>query len=455
MLRYVTLITLQFAIFATLGLTHLRSAEAVEDWPMWRGDASRSAAVANSLPSEFKLLWKRNLGQRKQAWDDPLNLDLMTYDRVFEPIVVDGVLCVGFNDQDKVVAYDAATGEKKWTFYTEAPVRLPACGADGKVYFCSDDGFLYCVQISDGSLQWKFRGAPNAQHALGNSRLTSAWPARGGPVLFDGNVYFAASIWPFMGTFLYSLNAKTGDVVWVNDGTGSQYIKQPHSAPSFAGVAPQGAMVATDDLLIVPGGRSVPAVFDRHTGELKYFEINAGGKGTGGSFVTADEFHYYVHTREKGTRAFNLKTGLKTAFTPNEPVLSDGLLYTAETIEGRSVIRAYRANDEQNTERTPIWEIGAGAADELILANNTLVAAAGKTVSIVNLPLKTVDDSTAILTASFEVEALADDESIARMLVANETLFVVGTNGTVAAYGNPSAVTSPQRFASEVAVAVD
>ena len=69
----------------------------------------------------------------------------------------------------------------------------------------------------------------------------------------------------------------------VNDSTGSQYIKQPHSAPSFAGVAPQGALVATATELIVPGGRSVPAVFNRSDGELRYFEINAGGKGTGGS----------------------------------------------------------------------------------------------------------------------------------------------------------------------------
>ena len=106
-----------------------------------------------------------------------------------------------------------------------------------------------------------------------------------------------------MGTFVYALDAETGAVTWVNDSTGSQYIKQPHSAPSFAGVAPQGALVATEDLLVVPGGRSVPAVFERHGGKLRYFEINAGGKGTGGSFVAADEKHFYVHTRQKGTRS--------------------------------------------------------------------------------------------------------------------------------------------------------
>ena len=46
----------------------------------------------------------------------------------------------------------------------------------------------------------------------------------------DKTVYFAASIWPFMGTFVYALDAESGAVTWVNDRTGAQYLKQPHSA---------------------------------------------------------------------------------------------------------------------------------------------------------------------------------------------------------------------------------
>lgn len=441
-----------FAVLLTLVLACSANAFAAEDWPMWRGDAKRSAAVDNHLPSEFKLQWSRHFTAREQAWDDPLNLDLMTYDRVFEPIVHDGILCIGFNDQDKLVALDAATGATRWTYYAEAPVRLPPVGWNGKIYFCSDDGYLYCVNADDGTLHWRFRGAPNAQHAIGNRRLTSAWPARGGPVVYDGKVYFAASIWPFMGTFLYALDAETGTIEWVNDRTGAQYIKQPHSAPSFAGVAPQGAIVATEDLLIVPGGRSVPAVFDRHTGELKYFEINAGGKGTGGSFVSVDAQHFYVHTREKGTRAFNLASGLKTAFTPNEPVTSDGFLYSAESIGDRFVINAYDVRYEDNTAREPIWEVEAGGRDELILAGDNLVAADGRTITIIQIPTETNAIGVAKLRTSFDVAELHEHESIARLLVANKRLIVVGDGGTLCVFGEekrePSATsfvdTSPQ-----------
>ncbi|WP_182866930.1 outer membrane protein assembly factor BamB family protein [Stieleria mannarensis] len=394
---------------------------AADDWPMWRYDAERSAASPNGLNDDLSLLWERSFTARSQAWDDPLNLDLMTYDRVFEPIVVDGRLFLGFNDSDKVVALDTTSGRELWAFYTEAPVRMPPAGAGDRVYFTSDDGHLYCVDAASGELQWKFSAAPSSQHAIGNRRLTSAWPARGGPVVRDDTVYFAASIWPFMGTFIYALDARTGEVRWVNDRTGSQYIKQPHSAPSFAGVAPQGALVATESLLIVPGGRSVPAVFERGNGDLRYFELNAGGKGTGGSFVAADDQHFYVHTRYKGTRAFHLKDGVKTAFMPNEPVLHDGWVYSAESEEDRNVVRAYRADQEL------AWEIEADGSGDLILAGDHLVAAGKKQLTLIALPKENADAKV--------VKTIPTDKQIERLIVADGKLFAVSIDGYLIAYG--------------------
>ncbi len=389
---------------------------------MWRFDAERSAASPHALPGELHLLWERQFLPRQQAWDDPLNLDLMTYDRVLEPIVVDGRLMVAFNDKDKVVALDTATGLERWTVYAEAPVRLPPAADDGKAYFCSDDGFLYCVEVATGELRWKFSGAPSAQHAIGNRRFTSAWPARGGPVIRDKTVYFAASIWPFMGTFVYALDAESGAVTWVNDRTGSQYIKQPHSAPSFAGVAPQGALVATEDLLVVPGGRSVPAVFERGDGALRYFEINAGGKGTGGSFVAADANHFYVHTREKGTRAFHLADGVKTAFMPNEPVLQEGRIYSAEVSEDdQPVIRAYGQDEKL------IWELEADGRGDLILAGDQLVAAGGGRITLIDLP-----NSDRPARVASEIETAAGVE---RLLAADSKLFAVTLDGRIMAFG--------------------
>jgi outer membrane protein assembly factor BamB len=293
----------------------------------------------------------------------------MSYDRLFEPIIVGDTLMVGFNDSDKVAAYDLPSGRERWSYYTDGPVRMPLAASDGLVYAASDDGHLYAIEIASGQLRWKFRAAPLDHRAIGNRRLISAWPARGGPVIRGDHIYFAASIWPFMGTFIYALDKDTGRVHWLNDETGSQYIKQPHSAPSFAGVGPQGALVATSDRLILPGGRSVPAVFDRHTGKQTYFELNAGGKGTGGSFVTADETYFYVHTRIKGTRQFKLADGIKTAFMPNEPVLHAGVLYSAETVDGKPRVCAWTPDG------TKLWEVDCDGRGDLIMAGDVLYAA--------------------------------------------------------------------------------
>lgn len=297
------------------------------DWPMWRCDANRTAFSPEELPGALSPLWVREYPPRTPAWEDPLNQDLMPFDAVLEPVVLGERMFVPFNDRDKLVALDIRTGRELWTFYADAPVRLAPAAWRDRVYFASDDGCLYCLRAEDGGLAWKFRAAPSDRKVLGNGRLISAWPARGGPVIRDGIVYFAASIWPFMGTFIHALDADTGKVIWTNDGTGADFIKQPHNAPAFAGVAPQGALVATEEYLLVPGGRSIPAAFARESGRLLYFRIAESGKGTGGSTVMADERSFFVHTRGRGTRAHELPTGTKTTFAIQEPVLAQGHYY--------------------------------------------------------------------------------------------------------------------------------
>ena len=412
-----------------------------DDWPMWRSDAQRSAASNETLPTDLRLLWTRDYGPRQQAWDDPLNHDLMTYDRIFEPIVMGGRLFIGFNDQDKLTALNAVTGEELWSFFTEGPVRVPPAGHNGRIYFCSDDGFLYCADAETGSLHWKLRGGPGPQHAIGNQQIVSAWVARGGPVVRDKTVYFAASIWPFMGTFIYAVDAESGAVQWVNDSTGSQYIKQPHSAPSFAGVAPQGALVATDELLLVPGGRSVPAAFDRVSGRFRYFKFNEGGKGTGGSFVAADAGYFYVHTRLKGTRAFGLKDGSTTAFMPDEPVLSEGIVYAAATEKNQDVVRAFGRDQKM------LWEVAADATGDLIRSGDHLLAAGKQSITAIRLPANSQNKT---VTIDWTIPASGN---VQRLLTADGKLFAVTLEGTIQCFGQ--GVASTQHYPKPVAEPVN
>lgn len=390
------------------------------DWPMWRADANRSASSPEELPAQLHLQWTRQYVPRVPVWDDPLNQDLMAYDRVFEPVVLGERVFIGFNDADKVTALDLRTGRELWEFFADGPVRFAPVAWRDKVFFTSDDGHLYCVGAADGQLKWKLRGGPSAQKVLGNQRVISAWPARGGPVLRDGRVYFAASIWPFMGTFIYAVDAETGKVAWVNDGTGAQFIKQPHNAPSFAGVAPQGALVATKDILLVPGGRSVPAAFDRHTGEFLHYQLATSGKGNGGSFVAANESEYFVHTRLRGVRNYDLKTGKAGKLTNSEPVLDGTAFFTAATNKQGQVVRSLNGTNTS-------WEVKADASGDLIKAGRRLYAAGSNSLSAIALtanPLQARVAWTQPLPGGAE-----------RLLAANGVLLAVSLDGRIRAFG--------------------
>ena len=83
---------------------------------------------------------------------------------------------------------------------------------------------------------------------LGNDRMISRWPARGGPVVVDDIVYFGAGIWPSEGIFLYALDPATGEVLWQNDSSGSIEMDQPHgTARAKSGLSAQGYLAACGD----------------------------------------------------------------------------------------------------------------------------------------------------------------------------------------------------------------
>ncbi|MGE4003160.1 MAG: PQQ-binding-like beta-propeller repeat protein, partial [Planctomycetaceae bacterium] len=170
---------------------------------------------------------------------------------------------------------------------------------------------------------------------LGNDRLISLFPARGAPVVYDGTVYFAAGIWPFMGTFIHALDAETGEFVWTNSGTGSMYILQQHDRPAFAGIAPQGYLVATEEILLVSGGQTVPAAFDRHTGEFVHFNLNSramGEKGGSGYHVRATDDFFVTNEY-----MFRMSDGAYLARI-DYPIMTDRSLIS---IDPSGTLRAY------------------------------------------------------------------------------------------------------------------
>jgi hypothetical protein len=168
--------------------------------------ALAAPSLAFPAPPPLALRWVRELPPLHPAWPDQPKLD---FGADYRPAYVPGppaTLVVPSSRDDSVAGYDLATGDLRWRFLAGGPVRLPPAAWENRIYFVSDDGHLYCLDGRTGTLHWKFRGGPSTRAVLGNGRLISAWPARGGPALaVEGpgraTVYFAAGIWPFEGIF--------------------------------------------------------------------------------------------------------------------------------------------------------------------------------------------------------------------------------------------------------------
>jgi len=410
---------IRLSLSVILCLLTLQAEAQFFDWPIWRSDHGRSAASPEQLSDSLYLQWQVKYSPRIPVWDDPLNQNLMQFDRVFEPIVADNKIFLGFNDQDKVVALDIHSGKELWHYYVDGPVRMPLAENKGRIYFTSDDGNCYCLNADKGSLVWKVSLAPAQLKLLGNKRLISMWPARGGIVIKDNIIYTAASIFPMMGTFIYAINAETGEIVWKNEGTGSNYILQPHRSPAFGDVAPQGIFTISGDRLLVAGGRSVPAAFDLNTGEELYYHLAASGK-TGGAFTCGNDQVFFNHHRERMTSMYDSKTGLPLKRNAGEYPVVDGntIYFSGDTITAAAL--------DDTLALHILWEAPVSAGNDLIKAGDCLYAADSNGITAV----KIVDNKPQVLWSH------ATDRSIERLVASNGKLIAVTDDGQILVFGD-------------------
>ena len=180
--------------------------DTVGDWPMYRNDAGRTGVSEVEVPDNLRLAWSRTFRPLTPAFQNKR----LQFDAGYEPVVAQGKLLVASSLTDSVKAFDTQTGDLAWAFYTNGPVRFAPAIWQDKACFGSDDGHMYCVDLHTGALRWKQQAAPSERLLLGNRRLISVWPVRGGPVVKDGVVYFAAGVWPFEGVFIYAMQIETG-----------------------------------------------------------------------------------------------------------------------------------------------------------------------------------------------------------------------------------------------------
>jgi len=432
---------------------------------MWRYGPGRGASSPEQLAAELHLQWVRQFPPLTPAWRGDARLQ---FDRFHAPVVTGKTLFVGSSVNDALLALDVATGAEKWRFRTDGPVRLAPAAANGKVYIASDDGRLYCLDAEAGTLIWKFRGGPAARRLIGNERVISVWPARGGPVTAEGAVYFAAGIWPFMGVFVYALDAETGQVRWRNSDSDSLYRVVDHDFWDYVGVSPQGSLAVVGEKLIVPCGRAWPAIFDRSTGKLLHFaqgqELPYTRDTTwhrpswqGGNWRVAADSRYVFNMLPAGGRThggiLDLATGglVGMAWSSNLPgnvVLDGAAIYGAD----HRCVRALRNGEFKRTDageaKSPVghavrqvhvklpelWNLPA-SGHALIKAGSRLYLGASKVVKAIDIPSPGAQPK-----VSWEAPV---DGAVHELLAAAGRLFAVTAEGRLYCFGPDQA--APQR----------
>lgn len=320
-----------------------------EDWPTWRRDAQRSAITGDALPADLGLAWSLNLPPQVPAWPEDVRLQ---FDAHHEPIVADGLLVIASNSGDSVSAWDAASGQPKWQHYAEAPIRLAPLAHGGKLYFGADDGRFTCLDLATGRVEWSLNTAPGKRHVLGNERMISVWPVRGGAAVLDNRLYFTCGVWPFEGTLMYSVDLSPNAP---RDADGVP----PYTNTTLPNLSPQGYIAAHAGRLFLPCGRSKTAMLDLTTGRFQ--DLNYDSKGRTDYHVTlADK--WLLH----GDRVVNVETQLGLSINAVRPVATAQAVYCPD----RDSFAAYgldnltekefkdrRGNTTKRLETTKLWQL--------------------------------------------------------------------------------------------------
>ncbi len=404
---------------------------------MYRANAARSAFTTNSIPSKLQLTWKRIARHTPSgAWSGQKRLQ---YDHTYHPVVFDGLVFFGSSSDHKVYALDAATGKTVWTFFTDGPIRIaPAAGEHG-LYVGSDDGVLYCLDRKSGKLKWKIRASGKDDRIMGNDRLISRWPVRGGPAVHNGVVYFAAGIWPTEGLFVCAVDARDGKTIWRNTDSGAMISDKPRAGRDVkSGPGAQGHLAIGAGVLVVPTGRAAPAVYDLKDGSIKYFHhgvyVNKASGGTKasvmGNLVICGE-NYPAKRHGNKTRVCTPGDGRNvsapiTAANAYHPKMiitferSDLEGYPAAIVQRERKDRDGKINKYLALAREPSWEFRTpfDVRDIVATQDKVIIAGQGK-IAVIDIKTKKV---LADIEAGGKIQSLA---------VADKRIYAADENGTI------------------------
>ncbi|MCH2179102.1 MAG: PQQ-binding-like beta-propeller repeat protein [Mariniblastus sp.] len=262
--------------FLFLGLSCIPSLWA--DWPEHRGNLQRTGYHEQVLQSKYWApLWRLDrLSPSQPAWPAPAKASLwqklesidarVTDDQVDVPLIVQDSngrshVLIASSASDRLFSIDPQTGDLQWQYVARAPIRYAPSVSNGIAYLGADDGLVRAVDISNGKEVWRTRIGPAMPWIVGNGRMISSHPIRTSVVVQEGLVFATAGLFPSQGVYSVALAIDSGDVVW------RRKIMQ----------SPQGYLLADQDKIYLPTGRSQPFAVKKTDGRFLYDLPSPGG----------------------------------------------------------------------------------------------------------------------------------------------------------------------------------
>ena len=379
-----------------------------EDWPTRLHDMRRGGITSEQLQMPLSLAWIYETDNAPEpAWTESPALhdyyhyfdDLkprQSFDFSFDVAAADGFVYFGSSKTGEVTCIELSSGQIAWTFFTEGPVRFVPTVVSDKVYFGSDDGKVYCLNAADGSVIWSSRvGGPDM--IWGNEHMISVWPVRSS-VLVDGDdVFWAAGIFPEEGMYLCKRNA--------SDGTGGWTVTPK--------LPPQGYLLATDDKIFVPSGKTYPMVYNRNNGSFAGYINKSTRDGGAWALISPDNKDIWV-----GPGINNAPQQFSTSTRTFMASISDGNYLIADMTHSyfNTDTRIVKIN---RADRSQVWAIEETYPYSIIKGGSILYAGGDGKVSAFNS------------SDGHELWSVSVDGKVYGLAVADNCLFVSTDKGSI------------------------
>jgi len=160
------------------------------------------------------------------------------------PVTANSTTIQSYTHENRITA--TRDGSVAWHFLAGGRSMVAPVTSDDLVYVGCNDGWVYALKISDGSVVWQYHAAPAERRMVGFGQVESAWPVVG-LTRYENTVLFVAGRRDTYddGITVGALDLKTGELQWQENLWREQVVYTSPQEAQQAGFGGWGAEHAT------------------------------------------------------------------------------------------------------------------------------------------------------------------------------------------------------------------